>query len=209
MIYTVLRILYDFLSLKNDVNVPSKRINQNKLEKILFFVGVLKVRDWRKEQDPNPEPDPLVRGTNPRIRIRTKMSQIQNTAFNYYIRSYTPASLRWLTQSHKLILRGRASLRPVLFSLVDSVNSKLELYAIQWYENPVFVFRNSMSSDGELSAIGKKEWEKRLKVKAGKPVYRIRNRIRIWSGFNWVSGSGSRQAKIIPRRAFGRAGGFS
>jgi hypothetical protein len=107
------------------------------------------------------------------------MSQIQNTAFNYYIRSYTPASLRWLTQSHKLILRGRASLRPVLFSLVDSVNSKLELYAIQWYENPVFVFRNSMSSDGELSAIGKKEWEKRLKVKAGKPVYRIRNRIRI------------------------------
>jgi hypothetical protein len=55
----------------------------------------------------------------------------------------------------------------------------LELYGIHWYENPVFVFRNSMSSDGELSAIGKKEWEKRLKVKAGTPVFRIRNRIRI------------------------------
>jgi hypothetical protein len=57
------------------------------------------------------------------------------------------------------------SLRPVLFALVETVNSKLELYAIQWYENPVLVFRNSMSSDGELSAIGKKEWEKRLKVR--------------------------------------------
>jgi hypothetical protein len=29
-----------------------------------------------------------------------------------------------------------------------------------------------MSSDGELSAIAKKEWEKRLKVKAEKPVFR-------------------------------------
>ncbi len=54
---------------------------------------------------------------------------------------------------------------PVLFSLVDSVNSKLELYGIHWHENPVLVFRNSMSSDGELSAIAKKEWEKRLKVR--------------------------------------------
>ncbi len=70
------------------------------------------------------------------------------------------------------------SLCPVL-SLVETVNSRLELNAIQWYENNVLVFRNSMSSDGELSAIAKKEWEKRLKVKAGKPVFRIWNRIRI------------------------------
>jgi hypothetical protein len=35
---------------------------------------------WRKEQDP--DLDPLVRGTDPQIRIRTKMSRIQNTASN-------------------------------------------------------------------------------------------------------------------------------
>ncbi len=45
---------------------------------------------WRKEADPEldpdpdpePDPDPLVRGTDPgiRIRIRTKMSRILNTA---------------------------------------------------------------------------------------------------------------------------------
>ncbi len=34
---------------------------------------------WWKKQDP--EPDPSVRGTEPRIRIRTKMSRIRNTAY--------------------------------------------------------------------------------------------------------------------------------
>jgi hypothetical protein len=33
------------------------------------------------ESDLELDPDPLVRGTDPRIRIRTKMSQIPNTAF--------------------------------------------------------------------------------------------------------------------------------
>jgi hypothetical protein len=35
-------------------------------------------------QDPDPNPDPalLVRGTNPRIRIRTKMSRIRSTALD-------------------------------------------------------------------------------------------------------------------------------
>ncbi len=37
---------------------------------------------WWKEQDPEPDPhpDPLVKGADPTIRIRTKMSQIWNTA---------------------------------------------------------------------------------------------------------------------------------
>ncbi len=46
---------YDFLSLKNHVNVPSK--SNKRLE-----------GHWRKEQDP----DPLVRVTDPRIRMRPK-----------------------------------------------------------------------------------------------------------------------------------------
>jgi hypothetical protein len=38
-----------------------------------FFFGVL------KKQDPEADPDPLVRDTDPCIRIRTKMSRIRNT----------------------------------------------------------------------------------------------------------------------------------
>ncbi len=57
---TVLWLLQDFLSLKNDVNVTSKSNNKKTLTK--FCVAIL--------QDPNP--DALVRGTNPRIRILAK-----------------------------------------------------------------------------------------------------------------------------------------
>ncbi len=49
--------------------------------KTLFFVGVFPEGQGRKNQDPEPHPDPLVRGMDPRIRIRTKMSRIHNTAF--------------------------------------------------------------------------------------------------------------------------------
>jgi hypothetical protein len=45
-------------------------------EKIIFCLR-LEGRS-RKEQDP--EPDPLVKGTNPQIRIRTKVSRIRNAA---------------------------------------------------------------------------------------------------------------------------------
>ncbi len=55
---------------EDDENVPSKR-NKH----CWRFEG-----HWRKEQDP--EPDPLVKGTDPRIRIRTKMSRIRNIALS-------------------------------------------------------------------------------------------------------------------------------
>ncbi len=70
MFIYVLWLLYDILSLKNYVNVPSK---SNKQKKIFL----LSEGRWRKYQDP--DPDPLVRGTNQRILIRTKMSRIRNT----------------------------------------------------------------------------------------------------------------------------------
>ncbi len=41
------------------------------MQKELFLVANLKITD---------DPNPLVRGTEPRIRIRTKMSRIHNTA---------------------------------------------------------------------------------------------------------------------------------
>jgi hypothetical protein len=65
LILTVLRLLYDFLSLKNDINVASKNKNQKNLGEKIFL----------------PDPDPLVRGTAPRIRIRTNMSRIHNTGW--------------------------------------------------------------------------------------------------------------------------------
>jgi hypothetical protein len=43
MIPTVLELFYDLVSLKNDVNVPSKSNQQKKLRKKIIFVGVLKV----------------------------------------------------------------------------------------------------------------------------------------------------------------------
>jgi len=52
--------------LKNDVNACSDSTKQKKLGKI-NFVGVLKVTDGKKDLDP----EPLVRGTD--LRIRTKM----------------------------------------------------------------------------------------------------------------------------------------
>jgi hypothetical protein len=56
------------------------------LKQKLFFVGILKVNDEKSRiwiQDPDPNPDSLVRGMDPRIRIRirihSKMSWIRNT----------------------------------------------------------------------------------------------------------------------------------
>jgi hypothetical protein len=48
-----------------------------KLEKNYFLL--VSWCHWRKDQDPVPDPDPIVRGTDTRIRIVTKMSRIQNT----------------------------------------------------------------------------------------------------------------------------------
>ncbi len=73
--------LFDFLSLKNNVNVPSKSNMQKKIVlKNYFFAGILKVNEENsKIRFQDPDPDPLVRGMDPRIRIHTKMSWIRNT----------------------------------------------------------------------------------------------------------------------------------
>jgi hypothetical protein len=69
--------LFDFLSLKNDVNVPSK----SNMQKILCSIRI------RQDPDPGsgsePDPDTLVTSMDPRIRIRIhpKMSWIRNTAY--------------------------------------------------------------------------------------------------------------------------------
>ncbi len=56
MIPSVLRLLYDFLSLKNHVKEPSKTNKQKNFEKTKFFVDILKVTE-----------------ENSRIRIRTRI----------------------------------------------------------------------------------------------------------------------------------------
>jgi hypothetical protein len=71
-----------YLSLKNDINVPSKRNKHRNLKKEKNIICWHLEGHWRKEPDPEPDPhpDPLVKGTDPKIRIRTKMSRISNTA---------------------------------------------------------------------------------------------------------------------------------
>jgi hypothetical protein len=56
-----LRLLYDFLSLKNDVNVPLNVIFKNNI-----FVDVLEVTDEKSRiRTPELDSDPLVRGADP------------------------------------------------------------------------------------------------------------------------------------------------
>ncbi len=92
---TVLWLLFDFSSLKNDINVPSKR-SKLKSKKLFFcwhFEG-----QWRKQQDPDLHPDSLVRGMAPRIqiliRIHTKMSWIRNTVLSMS----TYCNMVWLSE---------------------------------------------------------------------------------------------------------------
>jgi hypothetical protein len=56
--------LFDFFSLKNYVNVPSKSISRKNCVKKLVFAGILKVND-ENSRIRIPDPDPLVRGMDP------------------------------------------------------------------------------------------------------------------------------------------------
>jgi hypothetical protein len=62
VIFTVLGLLFlcDILSLKNDVNVPSKRKKQKK------FFWHLEGGKNEHDPEPDPHPDPFVKGTDPK-----------------------------------------------------------------------------------------------------------------------------------------------
>ncbi len=83
LILTILWLFLTFYLWK----VPSK---SNKQKKIVF-VGILKVTDENSRiRIQDPDPDPLVRGMDPRIRIRinAKISWIRNTALNNKKRTF-------------------------------------------------------------------------------------------------------------------------
>ncbi len=73
LIPTVLWLFLDFSSLKNDVNVPLKKVINRKTFFYLFFVGVFKVNDENSRS--------WIR-IRIRIRIHTKMAWIRNTGHN-------------------------------------------------------------------------------------------------------------------------------
>ncbi len=77
-------LLYDFLSLINYIKVASKTTNKpvSKKNFEIFFLLHLEGHWQKKQQDL--EPDPIVRGTDPRIRIRTvaKCHESRNTVWN-------------------------------------------------------------------------------------------------------------------------------
>ncbi len=71
---------------KTEDNVPACKLLEKKIRN--FFCRPKS--HWRKELDP----DPLVRGTEPRIRIRTKMSQIPNSATMYKLNKYAHGKMK-------------------------------------------------------------------------------------------------------------------
>ncbi len=111
---------------------------------------------WRKEQDPEPDPDPLFRGRDPRIRIHTKMSRIRNTGFFLGRRHLTgntaeDLALVWLLNSNRL----KVGLLLILFRItrhcrawnIDQItmktpNTKCRLY---WCLTEFIDWRNSQS----------------------------------------------------------------
>jgi hypothetical protein len=86
--------LFEFLSLKNDVNVASKSQSRKNCVQKLVLCWHLEGQ-WRKYKDP--DPDPLARGMDPRIRIHPKMSRIRNTdrniSSNHFCCAAIPISL--------------------------------------------------------------------------------------------------------------------
>ncbi len=54
------------------------------------------------DPDPKPDPDPKVRGTDPgiRIRIRTKMSRMPNTAKKFVSDGFRPAKKFWIRSNN-------------------------------------------------------------------------------------------------------------
>jgi hypothetical protein len=52
------------------------------MKKIFFFASLKSRKEKDPALDPESDTDPLVRGTDLRIRIRTKMSQVPNTGAN-------------------------------------------------------------------------------------------------------------------------------
>ncbi len=65
----------------------------------------------KKGVDPGLDPDPLVRGTDPGIRIRTKMSRIPNTAHNLNSHSFEKNVLNLLKRNQNSYRFHRAFLK--------------------------------------------------------------------------------------------------
>ncbi len=78
LISTILWLLFDFLSMKTDVNVPSKSNKQKKLwKKKYFFVGILSATNE------NSRSRIRIRIRKSVVCIRTKMSRIHNTEHSF------------------------------------------------------------------------------------------------------------------------------
>jgi hypothetical protein len=60
-----------------------KVISRKNCVKNLFMAGILKVNDENSRiRIQDPDPDPLLRGMDPRIRIHPKISWIRNTVYS-------------------------------------------------------------------------------------------------------------------------------
>ncbi len=107
-----------------------------------FFVGILKVND-EKSRIRIQDPDPLVRGMDPRIRIHSKMSWIRKTATNIYdefpVYRAVPRKLYTVDQRRlKDIHVDNKPLRRHYLSVICSSNPHT-CESTAWYSNMVAV----------------------------------------------------------------------
>ncbi len=101
---------------------------------------------WRNESDPelDPYPDPLVRGTDPEIRIRTKMSRIPNKARNQLSELWLV--LRWRARSVYLFERScyahefSVSGENLHFFFFNFCNLLIRAILSLLASNPLFIF---------------------------------------------------------------------
>ena len=113
---------------ENDVNVPSKS-NKRKLQD--------------PDSHPNSDPDPLVRGMDPRIRINTKMSGIRNADFddsvcmllhkNLFYDLFCVPSKFYMINVMLLKLKGGISFAIKKIFVNIGIYEKAERFRIVWF----------------------------------------------------------------------------
>ncbi len=75
-------------------NACKIKFKHKMLAKKFIFKAEDNVKSYKKTKESDPEPDPLVRGMDPGIRIRTKMSRIPQHWFKQRHTTFTPKTSR-------------------------------------------------------------------------------------------------------------------
>ncbi len=143
-----------------------QEVISKKRKKKLIFCWRLEGH-WRKYQDPDPNPDQFVRGMDPRIRIRTKISWIRNTGpvdINQY---YPLCSLKvfWAQLLFKETFLLETVIRTLLINNVTlafvSIENELPRYLVINFHNCCFVQGAPLVGLDQLARVLQKKQNKK------------------------------------------------